>query len=677
MKRLVSVQAILVCLYILFVGVVFRNWFSLSPLSAGDWEFHFPETLSEFFSFPQTWHIWLGNGIGLNLTFFMNLNSYSTSTTAFFHNTLGVPWVLIERLLWFWPYVLISSFSAYRLARVLFPGIKKYYALIASAVYTLNTYPLMLVGGGQMGVALSYSLAPLTFSLLVDLIQSFRKKNLPSKSIIFSLLFSFQVLLDIRIAYVTLLVLVAFGIWSFLFVEKKSLNGAGKFLLFTAVIPGVIVSLTHLWWILPFIFSSENPLSSLGDIYTSSKSIKFFSFADFSHAISLLQPNWPENIFGKTSFLKPEFLIFPILAFSGLFFIEKKEKRTRLNVLFLSLIALVGAFLAKGANEPLGEIYVWFFDHIPGFYMFRDPTKWYVIIALCYSALIPFALSSICNWLGSKSQFKIQKYMSSAFLLVAFCWLLFTILPAFTGQLGGTFAKRSVPQEYIEYKDFMIEERNYGRALWVPQKNRYAFYSSIHPNTDAFIFLETSDPEELMSRLSAEKDIAFLKESSIGYIVLPTDPYGEIFLDDRKYSQKLRNYYERELEKVFTEYERENFGGIIVYKVPDSRDLFSSADGKISWSQESMTHYKVLGDQPFSNLVFTSSFDPDWKAVIGGQKMASVKAGDMFNEFNFPSTQEVEIVYEPQKWVGRGLIVGMTVLVVCMLFLLRFNKRSK
>ena len=35
------------------------------------------------------------------------------------------------------------------------------------------------------------------------------------------------------------------------------------------------------------------------------------------HALSLLHPNWPENLFGKVYFLQPEFLILPILAFSA------------------------------------------------------------------------------------------------------------------------------------------------------------------------------------------------------------------------------------------------------------------------------------------------------------------------------------------------------------------------
>ncbi len=50
--------------------------------------------------------------------------------------------------------------------------------------------------------------------------------------------------------------------------------------------------------------------------------LHFLSFADFSHTLAFLHPNWPENLFGKVYFLQPEFLLLPVIAFSALFFVK-------------------------------------------------------------------------------------------------------------------------------------------------------------------------------------------------------------------------------------------------------------------------------------------------------------------------------------------------------------------
>src|SRR4029079_9609109 len=148
-------------------------------------------------------------------------------------------------------------------------------------------------------------------------------------------------------------------------------------ILYLFIIPGVITFLLHFYWIFPIIMMGRNPASDLSDIYTSSQSLAFFSFAKLENAIGLLHPNWPENIFGKVAFLRPEFLLLPIFAFSSLFFVEKEDKAKKILLLSLILLSIISIFLAKVTNEPFGEIYKFLFNAVPGFVMFRDSTKWY------------------------------------------------------------------------------------------------------------------------------------------------------------------------------------------------------------------------------------------------------------------------------------------------------------
>lgn len=662
-----------ILIYIFVIFLVFRNWFSLSPLSSGDWEFYFSETIRDFPLFPQVWNIWYGNGFGVNLSFFMNLNSFFMSSTSFFHY-IGLPWVLIERLFWFWPYIILVTASPYFLVREIIPKVSKNFLLIAAAIYTFNTYSLMLVGGGQMGVALAYAVAPLVLLFFIKLCnQFFSGKKTYLSAIVFGLILSLQVLLDIRITYVTLVAIFGYLIWTIIFLNKAFFNLPKilRLVLFLFLVPLSIVLANHLWWILPFLFSAKNPLSSLGEVYISSESIKFFSFSSFSHALSLLQPNWPENIFGKTSFLKFEFLVLPLCAFLSLVFLKKIERAQALKVIFFVLLSVLAVFLAKGANAPFGGIYVFLFDNLPGFYMFRDPTKWYTLIALSYSVLITFSIYQINTYLSKKGHtFKSFKFIVGIlFLAVAG----FLISPVFNGELKGTFAAKSVPIEYMKYKDFMLNDSSFGRVLWVPQKSRYAFYNALHPNVNATDLFEETDPKKIVELLNDPEIIESISSSGVKYIAIPTDPVGEIFLDDREYSQSLRDFYINSLKDIFVSGQK--IGDLHVYPLSGSRDLFVTEKGKVDWEMQSMTRYKISRAEG-AGMQFIASYDPDWVLRDDNGVTPSSEYTDRFNSFD-DIYSDGEVRYQSQAWVGRGFVLGFIIMACVFLSYVCFERLSK
>ena len=215
----------------------------------------------------------------------------------------------------------------------------------------------MIVGGGQMGLALGYALAPLAIGAAL-------KHPLGAGVIL-----AFQIMFDPRIALLTLIAMV------FLAGLKKTF-GAG----FLGLLP-------HLFWLLPTL-AAKRELLPAG--LSESGWLGFLSVAEFSKTLALLHPNWPENIFGKTYLMRPGFLVLPILAYAFLLFNPKSK-----TILLFALLGLIGAFLAKGVNPPAGFIYAWLFENIPGWQMFRDPTKFYFLVVLAYSFLVPYTLEAI------------------------------------------------------------------------------------------------------------------------------------------------------------------------------------------------------------------------------------------------------------------------------------------
>lgn len=402
-------------LVVILLLVTFRPWFFVpGTLSAGDWPYLYIEHIRSFLWTPEPRFLWLS-------PYYQILSKIAIE--------LGLSWHFVERMFWFWPWIGLSIYSSFVLTR----------SWVGALIYTTNTYALMLVGGGQMGVAMAYALAPLVLTR--------------------PMVFPIQAMFDPRIALLTLLV---------------SLRKNPKQL----IVPLIITAVFHAYWWIPFI---KNP-SILSTQFqgATSEAVKYLSFASFSNAISLLHPNWPENIFGKVYFMRPEFLGIPILAFGAMLL-----KKLHPKIIFFAFLALIGAFLAKGSSEPLGGLYLWLFDHVPGFSLFRDATKFYLYVALAYAVLIPYVL---------------EKLNKKLFVILFLVLWGFTIREAIAGNLTGTFKPIEVPAEYVKFKESDV--------AWYPKKSRFSVSGS---------------------------DFQTLK--NIRYVVVPADVRGEIFVTDRMYDE--------------------------------------------------------------------------------------------------------------------------------------------
>ncbi len=520
----------------LIVLVVYRGWFLAPEIIGGDWPYYFAETVKEKAFPPPVWVYWASNGLG-GIDPVRGLHAFESFLAVVGTQWFGLPWPVVYKIGWFGLFLVLSFGCSVLLWRRVFPDVSSAWpAAFAGLIYTTNTYILMVTGGGQMGVALAYSVAPLVITSFII------------KSAVFSgIILGFQIMIDPRIAYITMIGVVTYLISNFKY-EKS--NIPRNYFLPLAIAIGF-----NAFWIVPMIVLRFNPIDAMGSAYTSVGSVKFFSFADFPHALSFLHPNWPENIFGKTYFLQPEFLVLPILAFSSLLF-GRKDK----NILLFSLLGLIGVFLAKGAGEPFGWIYVWFFEHFPGFVMFRDPTKFYVLTAISYSMLIPIALVYIGK--------RLETITGLALATTCILFWLFVHRQAVSGNLGGTFARRSVPNEYIALKDFLVAQPEFFRTLWVPRQSRFAFNSSLHPAVEAQPLLGATSSASLFASLRDSKTRRTLEDVSVKYIIVPSDYHGEIYISDRRYDDAKREALDHTLSQV-PWLRKLPFSGFSLYRVGD------------------------------------------------------------------------------------------------------------
>lgn len=521
-----------------YIRNIYNIYMTLGYFSAGDSPFFFSEKLQQLSWLPNIWDSTTGFGRSTLVQLWID---YPIRLVIKLLHTIGFDWWSIDKILWGIPLVL-AVVSVYKLSSLLLTS--TWQRITAIVMYMTNTYVLMLFDGGQRGVLLAYSFAPVIFYNYIRLIDSYdmwisNKKTRLWHSVALSLLWGIFIAFDLRFAYLGIAGAVLYGIVDHIY-RKISIGDAMGKIMWLYVLPLVGAGLLHAFWILPLGITHTSV--SLGEEYTSAGMLKFLSVADFSHAFALLHPNWPENLFGKVYFLQPEFLLLPLIAFGSLLSISTRTKISNdKHILYFALLSLGGIFFAKGVVEPFGIFFSWMFDHIPGFVMFRDPTKFYLYITIGYSMLIPYTLHNIFGLIlsATKKQSKHSHVLLSMLIICACIWL-YMIRPIFLGTLTGNFKPKAVSVDYVRFKDVLLDDTTPSRVLWLPMPEKFAYTSDIHPALTAEKLFSTASISGLLTIIDSPSFQQSLDRAGVKYIVIPIDEWKRMFLKDYVYDQTQR-----------------------------------------------------------------------------------------------------------------------------------------
>ena len=357
--------------------LIYQAFFTGSPLSWGDAPYFYTENLKELFSKPLLWNFRNDNfGQPQSSLLWLFLPTFSYGVLAYLFNLSSE--VLI-RLVFYFPATILSIVGAW-----VFLGqvtVNRWGRFIGSFLYAFNTYFLMLLDGGQIGVALAYGFFPLSaFAFL----QCWNKPNL--RNYLFALVTFFLISnTDLRIFLILILFV---GLWQLIgfFSFRESLLERKKIIFLC----GLFLSAAALnaFWIIPFLTN----YSALGAGTVLEGGANLPTFVD---SLLLFQPHFPNNEFGKLSTAPVYFWLLPLITLSGLFFLRSEKIFQRKFKLGLVLLLLLLAFLAKGGNPPGGEIYNLAVNYLPLGVAFRDSSKFYIPLILVFSVLLGLSWEKI------------------------------------------------------------------------------------------------------------------------------------------------------------------------------------------------------------------------------------------------------------------------------------------
>jgi hypothetical protein len=620
-----------ILLLIFFSLVIYHTWFfTLGIIKTGDWGYFYKETMVtlniHWFS------LWLGDIYGRVLIDVGQAPVYALY--GYLSKFLNFDFVINQRLLYLYPIALFTPLFSYFFLRSLkFNSIASF---IGALIYSFNTYFLVLQTG-HMTLMGAFCFAPLVIAIYIKTLNTL---SFP-RALITGILLSVEFAYEPRATYIIVGILLFYAIYFLFFIQRKLIKENIFRMGIIAFLPVLTLGFLNVYWILGLLHVQSN---GVGDIL--GRPLFGDEFYNILYSFTLFHPFWTGQ---EIAVFRPQpipfyFWIIPILAILGLY-LNRRNKQ----VLFFGLVSILGIFFSKQIAHPFEGIYPWFYIHFPGFNAFREASKFYFLVDLGYSVLI----AAFVNLLW-ENRSKTKLYMYSKYLmtfLIAGIFLLNT-KPLVTGEYKTLFVTRKINNDYLIVKNFIKNQNEYFRSLWIPASSHFSYYSDSHPLSDLSIFQIVDKPDKKELKLEeklkpGEIQIRLLNKSyanhllnvlSVKYIFIPLrEPVNDD--DPFFFKSKERNYYEDQLNKILFLHKidigtkelvvYENYGyRQHIYITNNQESIYSTGSGQVSKDQEYKTiDYKFINPTQYKftvkNVVgsfylnFSEAFHPDWRIRIG------------------------------------------------------------
>jgi hypothetical protein len=561
---------------------------------------------------------------------------------------------LATTLLFISAIILISEISMYFWIKYIFEKkIKltdkkvKLWAFFGGVLYGFSPFIAALIHPGHMLLLLAYAFFPLLL-LHYDLLLNEENINPKRLLILFIiLLFHASAFANVGIIYSLIIVLLFYTLCVYIIYSKDF----SKFFIRFCLILFLIIA-SNGWWIIPFLSTineaisinqaSNTITSSIGQSTEKASIVNIF----LSKAEYLF---YADARFGKyTGVLLTSLFSALAIPFSFTLLHIKKYK----YLLVLLSILILGITITKGDRAPFQEIFLWMYDFIPGFQVFRRPvSKFYWVFYFSYVTL------SLVGIIFFEQKIKKGlKYISVA------TGIYFTAL---SSNLIFNFATTppmrvfNIPPYYASAGNYLLTE-NVNKVLVLPgifgqqpiyneSVDRYGgidfldyiwrFSLASPDQTNYSLELPHKKPvNNLMSLIDSNKSICqAAKNIGITHIMVRQDLWTKQPKQDKP-EMLLSILDEHPDVAAKKKYGASIYKGFTIYSLRDDClsgivKLESNKDAKISYLFKNPTKIEILIQNLStpSELLFLNNFSKSWKIYEGGP----VSGSKSFNNKNY------------------------------------------
>jgi hypothetical protein len=261
----------------------------------------------------------------------------------------------------------------------------------ATLLFTVNPFVYERMASGQIYVVMGYSLLPVLLALAVRPLRS-----LVATAALGSLIFTLAVAASVHYLFIG-------GLLLMVVVSAHLILGQGRAVRAGAGI-AASAALLNMYWLIPAARDSRTMQSHVTHL-------------DLSVFQTMGDPVWglAVNVAGLYGFWRPgaplvknhisgwPFLLLAILIVAGYglhALYARGGTGGRALALACAALCIAGGLLAAGAQGPTGGIYVWLFNHLPGFKVMREPEKFSSLIALGYATCFGAGTEAVARTLA-------------------------------------------------------------------------------------------------------------------------------------------------------------------------------------------------------------------------------------------------------------------------------------
>jgi hypothetical protein len=510
------------------LGLLSFTWFEGDLLlSGGDFPFNF-HPLQNFERYHSTWYDGVSTGL-LNVQAIPQMVTFQSFLAV--SDAIGLPLFAAQRIIFYFLFT-AGGMSMYFLTTTILKGKERRAAGLTSALfYMLNPFSMVILWGVPAVLLFFYPIIPLVLALYIRGINS-RKTVLYIILICFSTGVVFSAAYSVAaFALTTWILILSFFVFYTMFhrKDKETLFHALKF----TILLFLCWSAVNSYWILPYTYNLRQ--ISTGAAYQDSVSILqgMSSEAGLANAFRLFgYPVFDKKFMDIDAFypyfpiyLNPIFIIIsfsiPILAFSSLL-ISKREK---FYILYFSTFSLAVLFFFKGAQPPLGEIYVWLVKNFSLMAVFRNPLdKFGSLLPVGYSFLLGYTLAKL--YYLPRDFPELRKAIRASFFFLGLLLFVVFPFPFWTGQVfekGGEVRPSwqvKVPDYYSDAASWLAGQESTFRIFPIPLMNLFGTpFDWEHGHGGA-------DPRQFLfdkALLDEGNDLAKLAWSYLGHQMDPKD----------------------------------------------------------------------------------------------------------------------------------------------------------
>lgn len=651
------------------------------------------KTWHAFLNYPSAWTT-LASGLGeidLGLSQYPIYSGYAVLTQ------LGLDSRLVSKIIFFIPSVFLPALGSFLLIKYFTKS--NLPALVGSIVYSYNVNAL-LMQSSLLQISIAYSLAPL---LLYMFAKNLEKKSLKLTAATGLACFvsSFY---EFRIFYIEAFVLLFYLIFYIFVIEKKfNVRNLTKTIIY-AVLPFFIVLILSSYWLIPYIKTNTIQNNS-----AFSRPLFGNEYMSLKQSLAFFAPWWTGghgNANGVVQTIPGYFWAIPVFVLLG-FLLNIKNSR----VYFFLFLSFLGILLLKQSDKPFPNLYLWLYQHFPGFNAYRESSKFFVILSLGYSTLIAYFISALQS----------RKVTTIIFSLLISSLFLWNIKPLVTGEILGLFVSKNKPHDFELIENFIYKQPEFFRTAWFPAAGMWGYYDILHPKINLHTaYFDTFGPimssqkdfvpsinkskvisdvnHQVLSFFTQNNSDIFLNLLNIKYVIVPLednqnddDVFVNYGLPDRKYLLDFLDHvkYLSRIDagtKQIVVYENINYRPLI-YLTHEQESVHKNISyEKVNFKQVDPTLYEItladLNKPTFLN--FSDAYNSDWTLYLNNKPIPSAFHKDVNNltnsffidpeyiKTNFGDNQKLKLVlfFKSQKYIYLGSVISFISLVIILLVVL-------